>query len=316
MDTVIEVKNTIREFLRKYDEIVNPIIRFVCCLIIFLCINSLFGYSDLVSKFSVVFLLAVISALLPDGFLVFVSGLVIAMSCVACSMELGAAYLVVFVVMYCVYIRFFPEYSYAMFLTIFCCVIHMPYIAPIVLIVTAGMAGAIPGAFGMITYYFSLYVAKMNDLIAHNTTGEKVDVLSGFVSDFLKNKEMLLGIVIFVVVILAAGLIYRLSFNYSWYVAIGAGVVLSIITALFGGLVIKVDAPVVKVLIGSILGALIALLIQFCKDIIDYSRTEHVQYEDDDYYYYVKAVPKVKTREALKSEKLEIKRKEQEDAEE
>ena len=143
-----------------------------------------------------------------------------------------------------------------------------------------------------------------------------IDVLSGFVSDFLKNKEMLLGIVIFVVVILAAGLIYKLSFNYSWYVAIGAGVVLSIITALFGGLVIKVDAPVVKVLIGSILGALIALLIQFCKDIIDYSRTEHVQYEDDDYYYYVKAVPKVKTREALKSEKLEIKRKEQEDAEE
>ena len=25
---------------------------------------------------------------------------------------------------------------------------------------------------------------------------------------------------------------------------------------------------------------------------MDYSRTEKVQYEDDDYYYYVKAVPK------------------------
>ena len=25
---------------------------------------------------------------------------------------------------------------------------------------------------------------------------------------------------------------------------------------------------------------------------MDYTRTEHVQFEDDDYYYYVKAVPK------------------------
>ena len=26
---------------------------------------------------------------------------------------------------------------------------------------------------------------------------------------------------------------------------------------------------------------------------VDYSRTEYVQYEDDEYYYYVKAVPKI-----------------------
>ena len=27
---------------------------------------------------------------------------------------------------------------------------------------------------------------------------------------------------------------------------------------------------------------------------VDYSGTEYVQFEDDDYYYYVKAVPKLK----------------------
>ena len=27
---------------------------------------------------------------------------------------------------------------------------------------------------------------------------------------------------------------------------------------------------------------------------VDFTRTEYVQFEDDDYYYYVKAVPKVK----------------------
>lgn len=27
---------------------------------------------------------------------------------------------------------------------------------------------------------------------------------------------------------------------------------------------------------------------------VDYSGTEYIQFEDDDYYYYVKAIPKIK----------------------
>lgn len=34
-------------------------------------------------------------------------------------------------------------------------------------------------------------------------------------------------------------------------------------------------------------------LIEFLCFNLDYSRTEKVQFEDDEYYYYVKAVPKV-----------------------
>ena len=43
---------------------------------------------------------------------------------------------------------------------------------------------------------------------------------------------------------------------------------------------------------GSVLGS-IALLLQFVFFNLDYSRTERTQFEDDEYYYYVKAVPKV-----------------------
>jgi hypothetical protein len=38
---------------------------------------------------------------------------------------------------------------------------------------------------------------------------------------------------------------------------------------------------------------------------VDYSRTEKVQFEDDEYYYYVKAVPKVTvTRPEKKVKKI------------
>ena len=35
------------------------------------------------------------------------------------------------------------------------------------------------------------------------------------------------------------------------------------------------------------------LAVEFFAFNLDYSRTEKVQFEDDEYYYYVKAVPKV-----------------------
>ena len=47
-----------------------------------------------------------------------------------------------------------------------------------------------------------------------------------------------------------------------------------------------------SVLVGNVISLLIAFVIQFLFFNLDYSRTERLQFEDDEYYYYVKAVPK------------------------
>ncbi len=51
--------------------------------------------------------------------------------------------------------------------------------------------------------------------------------------------------------------------------------------------------PVLQLLIGALLSLAVALLYHFFVFTVDFTRTEYVQYEDDDYVYYVKAVPKV-----------------------
>ena len=45
-------------------------------------------------------------------------------------------------------------------------------------------------------------------------------------------------------------------------------------------------------IIGSVFSAAIAFVLQFFFFNLDYSRIERLQFEDDDYYYYVKAIPK------------------------
>ena len=50
--------------------------------------------------------------------------------------------------------------------------------------------------------------------------------------------------------------------------------------------------PVVTIIISSFFAAAVGMVLEFFLFHLDYTRTEIVQFEDDDYYYYVKAVPK------------------------
>ena len=54
-----------------------------------------------------------------------------------------------------------------------------------------------------------------------------------------------------------------------------------------------VSPKILAVLVGNLVSAGLALLLQLAVFSLDYSRTEYVQFEDDEYYYYVKAVPKI-----------------------
>lgn len=55
------------------------------------------------------------------------------------------------------------------------------------------------------------------------------------------------------------------------------------------------------VIIGGLLSTGVAWLAQMFLHSVDYVRTEYTQFEDDEYYYYVKAVPKIQVLPAEKS---------------
>ena len=60
-----------------------------------------------------------------------------------------------------------------------------------------------------------------------------------------------------------------------------------------GDFVFGVSVAVGQLILGILLSTLIAVVYNFFIITVDYTRTEYVQFEDDDYYYYVKAVPKM-----------------------
>lgn len=122
----------------------------------------------------------------------------------------------------------------------------------------------------------------------------------------IDNKDLLLTIVVFAVVLIITHVIYRLSVEYSWYAAIIVGGLFEIILFLVGNVVLNASISIGEILLGSICAVIIAVVAQFFKTVVDYSRVENTQFEDEEYYYYVKAVPKIVMTKQQKNVKRSI----------
>ena len=66
-----------------------------------------------------------------------------------------------------------------------------------------------------------------------------------------------------------------------------------ILVVLIGDFRFGVPVSVPELVVGMIGAVIASLIYQLFVFSVDYSRTEYTQFEDDDYYYYVKAVPKI-----------------------
>ena len=238
------------------------------------------------------FLLSVISALVSTPVVVFLAGVVIAVHCFSVSIDVGVLALLLFLIMYCSYMRMFQNTGYVLALVPVLYMLKLPFAAPVLVAIFAGFSGAVPAAFGVVLYYFAQYVKEAQATL---TAGTEKD-FQGYayiVNNIVKDKNMLLAIIAFAIVILVTAFIYRLRFDYAWYVAIGVGSVFTILVFMVCGMFVGVNANAGSLVLGSLLGGVVSVIVQMCKSVVDYSRKEVVQFEDDDYYYYVKAIPKL-----------------------
>lgn len=101
---------------------------------------------------------------------------------------------------------------------------------------------------------------------------------------------LVLGIMVATFVIV--NIIRRLSIENAWMIASITGILFEGIGLIAGYMLLGISGKTIGVLIGCAIAAVVSFVIQFFFFSLDYSRTERLQFEDDEYYYYVKAIPK------------------------
>ena len=293
MTSLLTIRDEIKGFFSDHDVIVTPIFRFVIAFILLLEINALYGYSDMFSKPPIFFAICAICAFMSEGVILLIIGAVTLVHCFSVGLEVAAIYAVLFMVMYFMYIKFFPKTGYIVLFTPLLYMFKMHYLLPIIVGIVCGPAGIISAIFGVIFYYFSQYVHTIYGYIQGAAEGEKVSSFMYIFTEMPKDKAMLLTMIVFACIIMITYIIYRLSARNSWYIAIFTGGVLEFFLFLMGGYALEADIDITTILVGTLVGIFLSFVFQFFKGTVDYTRTEIVQFEDDEYYYYVKAVPKL-----------------------
>ncbi len=152
---------------------------------------------------------------------------------------------------------------------------------------------AVSVACGIIVYYMIHYVNVNVSLLRGMTEEETAAKFKIVIDGILNNKEMVVTIAAFAVTLILVYIIRRLSIDYAWTIAMAAGAFVNVMVILIGDLMFDTNVSILGTVIGTVVSLLLTGILQFFVFHVDYSRTEKVQFEDDEYYYYVKAVPKV-----------------------
>ena len=291
MKEILKFRQSVKEFCSKYDMIITPVVRFILYLIMYMTLNSMTGYSTAFGSTKVAVLMAVISAVTSDGIGLGLGALLLTGQLFSANVEIGAVFLLLFLVLYCAYIRFFPKTIWIVLFAPVFFLVKLQFLLPILAGMLVGPAAMFSVGIGCIIYYFMIAAGDYVNALA--SAGAEIAASYKFIFEALKgNKELVLTVVVFAVIVLIVAIIYKLSFDYSWYVAIAIGGVFEIILFLVGNVTTGADMSLTSVVIGSLVSVIVAAVVQFWKTVVDYSKVEKTQFEDDEYYYYVKAVPK------------------------
>lgn len=292
MTNLLVLREQLKRFYGKYEVYITPALRFLLAFMSFSMINHAIGYMSALNSIAIVLILALLCSFLPLNFTVILAAAVSLVHLYAFSLECAVVALAVFLLMFVLYFRFSPNDTVVVLLTPLFFVLKIPYAVPIAMGLIGTPVSAVSVACGVIVYYV---IGYMNESASVLNTFDAEGVVEKFryiIDGVLGNKTMLVVVAAFTITIVVVYFIRRLSVDYAWTIAIITGALVNILLLLFGDLLFNTNVSILGLIIGSVIAALLVKVLEFMVFNVDYSRTEMVQFEDDEYYYYVKAVPK------------------------
>lgn len=298
MTSLLVVKEKIMDFYKNFEVLVKIIAKFILAYFVFYFVNTELGYMESLTGMTPTLFLSAICAIVPVSVFVLVFALVVVLHLYKLSAVLSIIALIVFVLFYLIYLKFAPDQGILIVLYPVLAQFNLHFMIPLIGAMAFNPFAAIPVAFGVI---FVKVLEYLKDAASLGDPGMDVQgIMTSYQYIFdhlLADKEMIAYIVVFTIVIVVVYAISRLSMNYSWYIAIVVGTIINVAgLAVMGADVDSISIGMVVV--GSLIGGLLAAFVQFMGCTLDYARKEYLQFEDDDYYYYVKAVPKIQVTQA------------------
>lgn len=293
MTALLELRENLKKIYSRNEAFILPVIKFLLSFIVLSIINGKMGYMTKLDNMAIVLIVSLLCSFLPTGFMAFFAMMFAVLHMYALSIETAAVGLVVFLLLYLLFLRFTAKEALVVVLTPVLCMLKLPYVMPVAMGLIGTPASCVSVGCGVVVYYLLQTVITNAPTINSMGAEEATAKLRLLIDGMLGNKAMLVTIAAFAITVIVVYLIRRMSVDHSWTIAMVAGVMIEVMILLVGDLMYDTNLSIVSALLDAVVTLIACKIIEFFRFCLDYSRTEKVQFEDDEYYYYVKAVPKM-----------------------
>ena len=292
MTMLVDLREKIKRLYGQYGVYVQIAAKFLLALAILLFIGAALPFNAVLGNIFVQLILALICSIIPLQGIALVGCLAVVGQCFSLSAEVGVLAVILLLAVLLLYFRITPKDSLALVLTPLAFGIGIPAAVPMGFGLVGGIGSCLSSGCGVIFYTF-IHAIQTHLEELQNPELEMLKRSKIILDSMMKEDNLIVLVILFAAVTIIVNAVRRLSVDYSWYLAIGTGAVaylaISIAVSIFSGN----SGSLLPTILGVAGAVVVSLILQFFLFHVDYRRTEYLEYEDDEYHYYVKAVPKV-----------------------
>ncbi len=278
----IELRENLMTFYKKQEYLLQPVFRFALSLGLLLLLRGHLAVhaaaGAILNSVLVNIILALVCSMVPYGAAAGIIALVMVWELYSLSLEAAGICAAILLLCILLYFRFAPRDIVILLLMPAAYALNLNYAVPVIAGLLFGPGAAVPVVFGLIFTRYVLLVEESLPEISRAAAGGGLtgaDILNNFrglIDGMMGNRQLII--------------------EHAWGTAIVAGFVLETAVLMAGDMKFGIHVDFVRLLIGIILSFILVQIVSFFAFNVDYLRVENVQFEDEDYYYYVKAVPK------------------------
>jgi len=297
--TLFQVRGIISKYIKRYELYIKVFLKFAAYLVLFRTMsdNAAFAGEGVFNSFMVQMVLALVSTLLPSrcGVLIALAICVynIFQASLIGSVIMGAMMLVLYISM----ARMFPDQVYFLVLIPLCIDWNLHLLVPLFAGLYVGVVAVVPVVAGVLMWGLQQIIPAFMTL----EMGESLDALPKMISDastygidqITKNEQMVFLLIIFSGIILVVSLLRKLRLDYVRYIALGAGGILGLVCLIMGKAVGSLSGNMLIMILVSILTVAVLAVMEFLNLSLHYKSAQDLEFEDEDYFYQVRAIPKI-----------------------
>ena len=295
MMALLTLKSKIKSFYEKHYRLLRGMLKGCIVFAVLMMITMKMDYQQMLSQYWLLLAVALVCSVTPDMVSALSIMVVTEAEIFQVSQLLAVALLLVILIFYLLFGRLIGRQSVMLLSVPVLSAIQLGYVVPIV----AGLFFSpvmLPALVLSVILHFVMCGVQEYALAVSRVTEESTILAPlQYLVEYLKGNTLFFTLLAaFVLTFVCVYLIRREKMQYASQIAILVGAILILSILLVGNILLELEVNLAEVVISIAISVVIAYIVQFFHLTLDYQGTRKLQFEDDEYYYYVTAIPKFK----------------------